>query len=676
MLSALLHDVMCHDIGLTKHDIAKSDSEAFREREEIPPLSWLPWNVRFPSTWEASAFDFDKAPHVRGLIERFWLDPTKKKAFLCWATRLCKTTTMLSLMAWVAINNPAPMALMFPDKGILEAALYEHIYPMFEETPSIRRQLRPVHKRNKKAIILDDCRIRLANAGSKSDVSGYPALYIFIMESEKCPQEKSSEADSVERIASRCSGYSRGQKILMEGTPAEAESSRVAGMLKDPNVQQVRYHVPCPHCGNYQELEFDRVKYDRTAEGDHTPALAERTARYVCKHCTQDIHDHHRAEMMQAGKWLIDGEFVNAMGEIDGEPKVDSDTMVFGPLSKLYSLFVSGWGVVAKEFVEALAKMRNGDFEAMKKWRGETMAEPYVPQALRTPTHELAPHVRGTHIKGECPAETKFITTTADVGRVGDVLLFHWQVMAWWAIHRQAGEKSLWIPQGAVVDWGTTMGDEEFVRELSTKRFPVSGTRGMVGMDQFEVLIDSGKYSDEIYDLCKVIGATPLKGDSRTGANLGVDWYYWSFQKTGQDAKVLRAKRELDLGDLLMVNSFKTQKYRVAMVSKQLRPGAHGFVYLPMDVCDNWELYDGYFDQLSADVQKKNEWVRTGPNEGGDGLRYGRVAAEKFTHGGTRWPYLRLPLECTGEEVTAAAAAVRYPVAETRFAEGGFLSTQ
>jgi len=39
----------------------------------------MPWHIRFPETWEATAFDFDVAPHVRGVIERGWMDPRIRK---------------------------------------------------------------------------------------------------------------------------------------------------------------------------------------------------------------------------------------------------------------------------------------------------------------------------------------------------------------------------------------------------------------------------------------------------------------------------------------------------------------------------------------------------------------------------------------------------------------------
>lgn len=672
----MIVDNIVHDltIGMTVHQLARHDRRAFEEKFCHDPLTWLPWNVRFPQTWEAKSFDFKKAPHVKGFIERFWNDPTKKKANLCWATRLCKTTTLLSLICWIAENKPAPMAILFPGKDYLDKALEEHIYPMFERTPSIRRQLLPKHLRNRHSIALEFCRIRLANSGTKTSVSGYPALFIFKFEHDKNDDIKSSEAAATYTIESRCSGYPRGAKIVEEGTPCEEDLSYAAKLLRDPTVQNVHYWVPCPHCNEFQKLKLKNLRWKQDERKQDNPTLASKTAWYECdnKCCKEPIRDDHREVMMQRGVWLIDGEYADAEGNICGEPDVDSNTMIFGPLSKLYSLFVGGWGTVAEEYIIALAALQDGDQGPMKKFMTETMGEPYVPRAYTATTSALASHMRGEYVRGELPEQTCFITTSADAGLAGNTLLFHWQTHAWWPVRREFDGQVKWIPQGAIIDWQTILGEENFVEFVNSKSFKIRGNpRSSIRLKDFLVGIDTGKYGDRLHPVADMLeNGVSMKGDSRTGSNVSRDLYYWGNRKTGQDPEVLKAMKALDMGDLLFINSDATQEYRVAVVSMGLKPGYRGFLYMPMDICDSYEANEPYFDQLRSDIKVKSKWEKTGPNEGGDGVRYNWALANKYTRGGTQWEYVSLSPECLGVQPTATEAATHYSVEPSGFSEG------
>lgn len=646
--------------GISFHELRRRVAAGYQRRVPQNPVEWCPWHVRFPSSWESTAFDFDVAPHVRGVFERFILDPTKKKAHLSWSARNMKTSTVLSVVEWVACERPAPMVLLFPDEGMWSAAYDEHIMPMLEENRELRKQLPPAHERNRRVIRFRDCRMRLAGAGSITSVAGFPALFVFKTEVNKIVPQKSSEADAYYTIESRCAGYARWAKILEEGTPADVTVCRAHRLLTSGDVLQLRYYVPCPFsdCGEYQVLDFNQLRWEKR-DGQSTPALARKTARYECVHCGGMIEDRHRGPMMRAGVWLAVGEYMDANGRRCGEPEVDSDTVFFGPLSQLYSLLISGWGEVAAAGVRAAHARRDGDEEAYKKFKTEILSESWAPKRLEVKPEELAKHLRGDYLRGECPEQTMFIVTAVDVGRVERSLLFHWFVSAWWAI--DVGEQ-IWRPQGALVDWGLQVGADKFM-EWTKTGFPVKGRpQASLPVEAFRIGLDSGSYSDEVYEISDSLEhGVPLKGDSKTDRSSSVGWYSWGSRGEKINPRVLQLQRQLGLGDLLMVNSHRSQNYRLSLIEMRLSPGNVGFMYLPRDVCDNWESHKSLFDEMRSDYRDKNEWKKSGPNEAGDGVRYGRVLAELETHGGQRWGMLEFPERFSGRQETAPAVATPAP---------------
>lgn len=596
--------------------------DGFRRRTPESPLTWMPRHVRFPDGWEETRFDFDRCPHVRGFIERFVLDPEKRKANLPWATRLAKTTTLEELVMWKADQDPVPMAALFPDNDSL-AYVDDHLYPMMEQCGPIASQLQPPHLRNKRSIKLRDCTIRLASGGKKSSVSGFPSQWVVKFEHDKTNMRKSSEGDPSARLDSRTSGFCRGVKIMEEGTFCDQHDSRAYQMMIAQDVQQVHFYVQCPHCKNFQTLHHDNLEWDKNESGKSEAGIAEKTAWYKCSHEGCRIEDHHRVKMMQSGQWLIEGERIDKKGKITGKPKVDSDTMFWGPLSKLYSLLIKGWGTIAAELVTARHSYALGNDKLIRKCYGETLGLPWNPQRRSVKTPDLVVRLAADDHpeRGIIPAWAQFLTFTNDVGKIGDDLIFYWMLIAWGGNVR-----------GGIVDWGIWQTRDVFLKEWQAAAYPV-GDQSINVFGQ-PSCIDSGSYSLEIYDLCRPIkNCYPCKGDTNSKA---VDLYWPGYQRQGLSPRELELKKKANAHDLLYVNSHLTQEWRVALTEGRITSDMPGFVSLPGDVCEAWQDHQDFLEELTADANVEGKWIGEN-NEFGDTLRYGRALAQCYTGNGKRW---------------------------------------
>lgn len=63
---------------------------------------------------------------------------------------------------------------------------------------------------------------------------------------------------------------------------------------------QRRYHVPCPHCGHAQPLEWS---VREAVHGLHWNPDGS-GVRYVCCECGAEISEHHKADMIARGQWV------------------------------------------------------------------------------------------------------------------------------------------------------------------------------------------------------------------------------------------------------------------------------------------------------------------------------------------------------------------------------------
>lgn len=104
------------------------------------------------------------------------------------------------------------------------------------------------------------------------------------------------------------------KKIIIGSTPTVKGVSRIEKSFLDSD--QRYYYVPCPHCEEYQVLEWgDRtspygIKWDRDEEGNSLPE----TAYYACRHNGCVIQHSDLALMVERGEWRATKPFKGHAG--------------------------------------------------------------------------------------------------------------------------------------------------------------------------------------------------------------------------------------------------------------------------------------------------------------------------------------------------------------------------
>ncbi|NIP84521.1 MAG: hypothetical protein GTO03_02770, partial [Planctomycetales bacterium] len=88
-------------------------------------------------------------------------------------------------------------------------------------------------------------------------------------------------------------------RIVAVSTPSVPEAAAWQAWLQS---DRRHYHVPCPHCGTYQVLRFDRIKWPPDAGPDEI--LAGDLATYQCAECGETIAEQQRFWMIRRGVWI------------------------------------------------------------------------------------------------------------------------------------------------------------------------------------------------------------------------------------------------------------------------------------------------------------------------------------------------------------------------------------
>jgi phage terminase large subunit GpA-like protein len=151
-------------------------------------------------------------------------------------------------------------------------------------------------------------RIIKAGANSPDSLRSDHLPYVICDEVDAFPWDVGGEGDPMTLIENRQRTFSRAKTYLVS-TPTKEGASRITQQYERSDMR--RYYVPCPHCGEFQHLEWGGkerphgLKFRRApqADGDTGPA-AVIGAWYVCRECGAEIDEAQKTDMLAKGRWI------------------------------------------------------------------------------------------------------------------------------------------------------------------------------------------------------------------------------------------------------------------------------------------------------------------------------------------------------------------------------------
>lgn len=313
-----------------------------------------------PGPWRTA-----RAPYLRGMMDAL-NEPGVETVAIMIASQAGKTEVVLNLLGYYVDQDPAPILLVQPNIDVMESFSKERIEATFRASPALRGKFdtglreRGASRKSSETIRLKMFAggyLAMAGANAPSGLASRPIRIVLCDEVDRFPESSGVEGDPVKLARQRTSNF-HNRKIILVSTPT------IDGLSKIQREHAVgdrrQYHVPCPHCGALQVLQWERLHYKNEA-GEREFAQA----HYVCEHCKARIDERHKLDMLAAGEWIA-----QTPGGSDGTGKVVS----FGDLSALYSPWVS-WSTMAAEWCKAHDER---DRHGLKEFVNLRLGQPFV----------------------------------------------------------------------------------------------------------------------------------------------------------------------------------------------------------------------------------------------------------------------------------------------------------
>ncbi len=570
--------------------------EAFRAGLKPEPLLTISqWADRYRvlsqrASAEPGPWRTDRTPYLREIMDCLSPSSPIERVVFMKGAQIGGTECGNNWIGYVIHQAPGPMMAVQPTVEMAKRNSKQRIDPLIEESTALKELVRDHRSRDSGNTILakefPGGVLVLTGANSGVGLRSMAARYLFLDEVDGYPGDVDGEGDPVNLALARTRTFAR-RKLFMVSTPKIAGRSRIEKAYEESD--QRRYWVPCPHCGDFQVLKFQRLQWPK---GEPEKAV------YLCEHCDGAIENFHKTHMLERGEWRASAANVGK-------------SMGFH-LSSLYSpVGWFSWGQAARMFEEAQKSP-----ELLQVFVNTVLGETWVEQGEAPDWRRLYDRREDYRI-GVVPAGGLFLTAGADVQKDRIEV----EVVAW------GRGKESWSVDYRVLEGDTSR--QPVWGELTKLTGETFRMHSGVDLPVVKLAIDSGYAPTEVYGWAKQQSpgrVVVVKGDSRAPALVGLP----SSVEVGPHGK--RIRRGVRIWPVSS-GMAKQELYRWLRLERPTEESGEPF---PAGYCHFPRYNEEFFKQLTAEQlvtrvvngYPKPEWQKTRDrNEALDVRVYAMAAA-------------------------------------------------
>ncbi|AVX40455.1 phage terminase large subunit family protein [Yersinia massiliensis] len=235
-------------------------------------------------------------------------DPLVTQVSVMKSARVGYTKILDHVIGYYLVHDPSPILVVQPRVEDAEDYSKTEISPMLRDTPVLAEiSGDPKAKSSNQTILkkqfLNGANLTLVGANSPGGFRRITCRIIAFDEVDGYPIAGAGVDGDQIALGTKRSETFWNRKIILGSTPTVKGISRIEKAYAESD--QRKYYVPCPHCGEFQTLEWGGpetpygIKWDKDADGNGLPE----TAYYVCRHNGCVIHHNDKAGMVKTGQW-------------------------------------------------------------------------------------------------------------------------------------------------------------------------------------------------------------------------------------------------------------------------------------------------------------------------------------------------------------------------------------
>lgn len=302
------------------------------------------------------------------------------------SAQIGKTVILKSIIGYHVDQDPAPILMLQPTEQMAEAFSKDRLAPMIRDTPALRDKIADPRARDSGNSILHKRflggHLTLAGSNSPASLASRPIRVVLCDEVDRYPASAGSEGDPVNLAVKRTATFWN-RRIVLTSTPTIKGASRIEMAFSGSD--QRRYHVPCPHCGDWHTLKWANVKW---------PPNEPERAFMACEKCGGVIEEKHKPAMLARGEWRAERPPCKGIAGFH--------------INELYSPW-RRWSDVAIDFLTAKQSP-----ETLKTWVNTSRGECWEEEAEKSDPDSLMAR-RENYTRDTLPDDVLYLTAGIDV---------------------------------------------------------------------------------------------------------------------------------------------------------------------------------------------------------------------------------------------------------------------
>ena len=282
------------------HELLQSAMENFQPPPRIKVSEWAQQHYELPETSaEPGRWNPSRAPYQSGIMDALNEEGIQKVSIMCCA-QVGKTIILLAIICYLIDLDPCSMLMTFPSVDAAEIFSKEKLASAIANVKPVSKKVVSKSRNASSTILMKMFAggfLRITGANSPTALASMSIRAYFGDEIDKYPVSAGDEGDPVKLAIERTSTFWN-WIVMLVSTPSIKEHSAIATAFESSDKR--RFFMPCPHCGHWQHLIWERIEYADKGTDRANPLSG---VYYICKKCDRPIEEKYKAQMVKSGEW-------------------------------------------------------------------------------------------------------------------------------------------------------------------------------------------------------------------------------------------------------------------------------------------------------------------------------------------------------------------------------------
>ena len=272
-------------------------ARALRIPERLSVSAWAARYRRLSAKSSAlpGPWDPTRIPFLNAIMDALGPEHPAKQVTFAKSSQVGGSECGLNWLGSIIHQSPGPVLVLLPTEKLGLRWIRGRLRPMVLEAPVLSRLL-PLGRHSRSSNTLTELHfpggvLYLGSANVPADLSSVPIAYLLLDEVDRMPRALEGEGAVTEVAKRRVATFAGRSKVFEISSPTD-ESSQIDADYRVSS--RGRFWVPCPDCGEFQTLVWDRVNY---------PPGRPKEARYACAACGALVDESAKGEMLARGEW-------------------------------------------------------------------------------------------------------------------------------------------------------------------------------------------------------------------------------------------------------------------------------------------------------------------------------------------------------------------------------------